>query len=99
MRNANSGKNRTSIFDDFYLVLLHMKKNGVREKSYDFAVRIVETYKVLVKDNKEFVLSKQVLRSGTAIGANIEDAVASISKAEFSSKISIAYKEARETCY
>jgi four helix bundle protein len=76
-----------------------MKKNGVREKNYDFAVRIVETYKVLVKDNKEFVLSKQVLRSGTAIGANIEDAVASISKAEFSSKISIAHKEARETCY
>lgn len=83
----------------FLLVLLTMKKNVVREKSYDFALRVVEAYKILVKDKKEFVLSKQVLRSGTAIGANIEEADASISKAEFSAKISIAYKEARETCY
>ena len=76
-----------------------MKKNVVREKSYDFALSIVEAYKTLSRDKKEFVLSKQVLRSGTAIGANIEEADASISKAEFSAKISIAYKEARETCY
>ena len=76
-----------------------MKKNVVREKSFDFALRIVETYKVLSKEKKEFVLSKQVLRSGTSIGANVEEADASISRAEFSAKISIAYKEARETCY
>jgi four helix bundle protein len=76
-----------------------MKENVVREKSYDFALRIVEAYKILANDRKEFVLSKQMLRSGTSIGANIEEADASISKAEFSAKISLAYKEARETCY
>lgn len=76
-----------------------MKQNVVRDKSYDFALRIIEEYKTLAKDRKEFVLSKQVLRSGTSIGANVEEAIASISKAEFSAKISIAYKEARETCY
>ena len=76
-----------------------MKENVVREKSYDFALRIVEAYKTLAKDRKEFVLSKQMLGSGTSIGANIEEADASISKAEFSAKISIAYKGARETCY
>ena len=76
-----------------------MKENVVRQKSYDFALRIVETYKFLSKERKEFVLSKQVLRSGTSIGANIEEADSSISRAEFSAKISVAYKEARETCY
>ena len=76
-----------------------MKENVVRDKSFDFALRIVEVYKTLAMDKKEFVLSRQVLRSGTSIGANIEEADASISKAEFSAKISIAYKEARETCY
>ena len=75
-----------------------MKENVVREKSYDFALRIVEAYKTLANNRKEFVLSKQMLRSGTSIGANIEGADASISKAEFSAKISLAYKEARETC-
>jgi four helix bundle protein len=76
-----------------------MDKNVVKQKSFDFALRIVETYKFLSRERKEFVLSKQVLRSGTSIGANIEEAVASISMAEFSAKISIAYKEARETGY
>jgi four helix bundle protein len=92
-------KNEESSTSPIFTYLIHMKKNVVREKSYDFALRIVEAYKILAKDKKEFVLSKQVLRSGTAIGANIEEADASISKAEFSAKISIAYKEARETCY
>jgi len=86
-------------FEILELVLLRMKKNVVRDKSCDFALRIVELYKILAKEKKEFVLSRQVLRSGTSIGANIEEADASISKAEFSAKISIAYKEARETCY
>ena len=76
-----------------------MKENVVREKSFDFAIGIVEAYKTLVFDKKEFVLSKQLLRSGTAIGANVEEADASLSRLEFSAKISIAYKEARETCY
>ncbi len=56
-------------------------------------------YKHLSQDKREFVLSKQVLRSGTSIGANVEEAVAAISKADFSSKVSIAYKEAKETSY
>ncbi len=76
-----------------------MDKNVVRQKSFDFALRIVETYKFLSREKKEFVLSKQILRSGTSIGANIEEADASISMAEFSAKISVAYKEARETGY
>ena len=76
-----------------------MKKNIVKEKSYAFALRIVQMYKVLSLERKEFVLSQQILRSGTSIGANVEEADAAISRAEFSLKISIAHKEARETCY
>ena len=76
-----------------------MKKSVVRQKSFDFALRVIDTYKHLSKERKEFVLSRQMLRSGTSIGANTEEANSSISKAEFSAKISIAYKEARETCY
>jgi four helix bundle protein len=76
-----------------------MKDNVVKEKSYAFALRIIQMYKPLSLAKKEFVLSKQILRSGTSIGANIVEADAAISKAEFSAKISIAYKEARETCY
>ncbi len=74
------------------------KENILLEKSFAFAVRSVELYKYLTK-KKEFVLSKQILRSGTSIGANAEEADGAISKADFSSKISIAYKEAKETHY
>ena len=73
--------------------------NAVLVKSFAFAVRIVKLGKHLRFDSKEYVLSKQVLRSGTSIGANVEEAVGAISKADFSAKISIAYKEARETSY
>lgn len=73
--------------------------NILKKKSYEFAVRIVKMYKHVSFDKKEFVLSRQVLKSGTSIGANVEEANAAISKSEFSSKISIAYKEAQETCY
>lgn len=77
-----------------------MKENNVVvEKSYAFAIRIVNFYKFLLTERKEFVLSKQLLRSGTSIGANIEEAVGSHSRKEFASKLSIAYKEARETHY
>jgi len=76
-----------------------MKENVVVEKSYAFAIRIVNLYKFLIAEKKEFVLSKQLLRSGTSIGANIEEAVGSHSRKEFASKLSIAYKEARETHY
>jgi four helix bundle protein len=68
-------------------------------KSYNFAVRIVKMYQHLSSEKKEFVLSKQILRSGTSIGANIEEAIGGISKADFRAKMSIAYKEARETDY
>ena len=69
------------------------------EKSFAFAVRVVKAYKFLVEEKGEFVISKQFLRSGTSIGANAEEAVGGQSKADFISKLSIAYKEARETKY
>ena|SRR6266545_1869607 len=75
-----------------------MKENLIRQKSYDFALSIVVFYRKLVKGN-EFILSKQLLRSGTSIGANVEEAQAAQSRADFISKMSIASKEARETCY
>lgn len=75
------------------------KENVIREKSYAFAVNIVSVCRKLQRDQREYVLSKQLLRSGTAIGANIEEAIGSYSRKEFSSKLSISYKEARETLY
>jgi four helix bundle protein len=75
------------------------KESIVLEKAFAFTIRIVKLYQFLSTEKKEFVLSKQILRSGTSIGANIEEADGAISKKEFSNKISIAYKEARETAY
>lgn len=72
--------------------------NLVREKSFDFALLIIDCYKFLNSKN-EYVLSKQLLRSGTSIGANIEETQASQSRKDFLSKMSIASKEARETLY
>ena len=76
-----------------------MKDNVVLEKSFDFAVRIVKLYKYLCTDKKEYVLSKQLLRSGTSIGANVNEAQAGQSKKDFIAKMSIASKEARESFY
>ncbi|WP_394973643.1 four helix bundle protein [uncultured Croceitalea sp.] len=76
-----------------------MKKNPLADKSYDFVLKIVRLYKDLASKKKEYVLSKQLLRSGTSIGANIAEANGAISKADFSSKIFIAYKESLETKY
>jgi four helix bundle protein len=76
-----------------------MKENVLLEKSFAFAVRIVKAYKYLIEEKKEFVLSKQFLRSGTSIGANCEEAVGGQSKSDFIHKLGIAYKEARETAY
>ena len=73
--------------------------NVIAEKSYAFSIRIVNCYKHLVFTKKEFVLSKQLLRSGTSIGANIEEAIGGQSKKDFFSKLNIAYKESRETNY
>ncbi len=74
------------------------EKNIVLNKSFEFALAIIELYKIL-KSNNEFVISKQLLRAGTSIGANIEEANAAQSKKEFISKMSLASKEARETRY
>ena len=73
--------------------------NPVVEKSYAFALRVVKLHRYLCEEKKDFVLSKQVLRSGTSIGANVEEAIGGQSKADFIAKLSIAYKEARETNY
>ncbi|MCG8025662.1 MAG: four helix bundle protein [Candidatus Thiodiazotropha endolucinida] len=70
-----------------------------KEKSFEFAIRVVHLARYLQHEKKEFVLSKQVLRSGTSIGANIEEARAGESRKDFKSKMSIASKEARETLY
>lgn len=75
------------------------KDNIVQQKSYDFAVRVVKLYKFLSQEKKEFVLSKQLLRSGTSIGANVEEAIGGQSRKDFFAKLTIAYKEARETHY
>jgi len=75
-----------------------LKENIILDKSFNFAVRSVNVYKYLV-NKKEYVLSKQLLRSGTSIGANINEAQAGQSKADFIAKMSIASKEARESKY
>ena len=76
-----------------------MRKNVVAEKSMSFAVRVVRLYQHLVDEKREFVMSKQVLRSGTSIGANVREASSAQSKADFVSKCSIALKECDETGY
>lgn len=76
-----------------------MKENIIQEKSKAFAVRIVKFYKYLCDEKKEYVLSKQILRSGTSIGANIRESKNAQSKADFISKMSITLKEADETAY
>lgn len=73
--------------------------NVIQIKSYAFAVRIIKVYQFLCYEKKEFVLSKQLLRCGTSIGANIEEAIGGQSQKDFYAKLSISYKEARETHY
>ena len=73
--------------------------NVIESKSFSFAVRIVKLCRHLQSDNKEFVLSKQLLRSGTGIGANVAESKQAQSRADFISKLSIALKEAVETNY
>ena len=76
-----------------------MDKNITLQKSKKFAIRIIRLYQYLTKEKSEFVLSKQLLRSGTSIGANVTEAHSAISKAEFRQKMNIALKEAKETAY
>ena len=74
-------------------------ENVIVEKSFEFSVRIINLYKHLQYEKKEYVLSKQILRSGTSIGANISEAQRAQSKADFNAKMNISLKEANETYY
>ena len=76
-----------------------MKNNIVKDKSYQFALRVVKMFKYLTQEQREFVLSKQTLRSGTSIGALVKEAEHAQSKADFINKMNIALKEANETEY
>ena len=77
-----------------------MKENNViLEKTFDFSLRVIEIYKFLTEKKHEFIMSKQLLRSATSIGANCEEADSAQSHKDFISKMSISLKEARETRY
>ena len=76
-----------------------MSKSIVREKSRSFAIRVIRLYKYLIDEKKEYVMSKQSLRSGTSIGANLAEQEFAISEADYLSKTSIALKEAAESAY
>ncbi len=71
----------------------------ISAKSFQFALKIIKTYRIINQTHKEFILSKQLLRSGTSIGANVAEGLTAFSRKDFEFKISIAYKEARETVY
>ncbi len=73
--------------------------NNLHKKAYQFAIRMVKAYQHLNRNKKEYILSKQLLRSGTSIGVNVAEANGAISKTDFSAKISIAYKETLEIKY
>ena len=75
------------------------ENNAILDKSKKFALRIINLYKYLTSEKKEFVLSKQILRSGTSIGANAREAVRGQSSADFYAKFNISLKEAEETLY
>lgn len=79
--------------------MINGKENVLYEKAYAFAIRIVKAHQYLGQEKKEFILAKQLLRSGTSIGANVAEANGAISDADFSAKLSIAYKECLETKY
>lgn len=74
-------------------------ENIVQLKSYAFAIKVITIYRYLTEIKKEYVLSKQLLRSGTSIGANVEEAIGGQSEKDFFAKITISYKEARESKY
>ncbi len=76
-----------------------MEKSIAFKKAFEFAKLIVSQYKTMINEKKEYIMSKQLLRSGTSIGANLAEANGAISNAVFSAKVSIAYKESLETKY
>ena len=75
------------------------KENNLRDKSFRFSVRIIRLYQYLTEHKKEYVLSKQLLRAGTSIGANAREADNAVSKPDFVNKLGISQKEADETMY
>ncbi|MCT3760661.1 four helix bundle protein [Elizabethkingia anophelis] len=79
--------------------MLMKEDNIIKQKSFDFAVRVIKLYQYLSNDKKEFILSKQILRSGTNVGAMIRESEHAQSKSEFIHKLSIAQKEINETIY
>jgi len=88
-------------FELIALIISKMKhkKDVLFDKSFNFSLRVVNLYKFLASEKKEYIMSKQIIRSGTSIGANIREAKGGISKADFSAKIAISYKESLETQY
>lgn len=76
-----------------------MKENIIEEKSFEFAIRIVNLYRYLCEEKREYVMSKQLLRCGTSIGANVSEAQRAQSRPDFAAKLNIALKEANETHY
>lgn len=76
-----------------------MSRNVIKNKSFKFAIRIVKLYQKIIFEKKEFVLSKQLMRSGTSVGANVREAEHAESKADFVHKMAIAQKEINETIY
>jgi len=81
------------------LIYTNIMDNVIENKSFQFAIRIVRLYKFLCEEKKEYILSKQLLRAGTSIGANVTESQQAQSKPDFVSKISVALKEASETKY
>ena len=79
--------------------MILLNNNAIEEKSFNFSIRIVNLYKYLTVDKKEFVMSKQLLKSGTSIGANVAEAQRGQTKPDFNTKMNIALKEANETQY
>lgn len=93
-----------SIFRKFLIIssqllIMEQKENLIQKLSYEFALKSIQLYQNISESRKEFILSKQFLRSATSIGANIEEAIAWQSKKDFISKLSIAQKESRESYY
>ena len=75
------------------------QENIIQIKSYEFSIKVVNLYRFLSEEKREYVLSKQLLRSGTSIGANVEEGIGGQSAKDFFAKLNIAYKEARESHY
>lgn len=74
-------------------------ENIIQKKSYDFALRIIQLNRLIIEKNREYTLARQILKSGTSIGANVEEAIGAQSRKDFKFKLTISYKEARETHY